>query len=411
MKAWRKLTLEKRNALVVLVILLVGFSAFLLTIRPEASPVVKLWERTHGDSPSQRHEIAFSSDGEHIITAAQTVKIWRTKDGQMVRSFQIGVKDAIKAISPDGQWIATYGRDGTVQLWRLLEGKIVRTLKGERGTVLSLAFSPNGKFIAAGSGDLGVVKVWQVERGDLVQSLSLGAGKITNLAISPSGEFLAATTLNFNPKQKQQGEFLELWHLPTGRRLYSVEMPIRTGRLYLLAPSSSIWVDRFIFSFSPNGEILMSTGIGWKGYTVGIWRVHDGKLDKQIALQGVLMTAGFTPHDSSLFLVHENTSRDLLTSLRPRNLTVPAFWVCGDVLTCRRLTESGLEKCWEVKNLITTPLGINDIASAFAFSPDGQFMAIVTLGGARQTLSSQGILKSEKWNLVWEGEHPCEPNF
>lgn len=139
--------------------------------------------------PLQDHEIAFSSDGEHIITAAQTVKIWRTKDGQVARSFQIGVRDAIKAISPDGQWIATYERDGTVQLWRLLEGKIVRTLKGERGISLLLAFSPDGKFLAAGSGALGVVKVWQVEKGELVQSLLLGTGEIINLAISPSEKF------------------------------------------------------------------------------------------------------------------------------------------------------------------------------------------------------------------------------
>lgn len=275
MKAWRNLILEKRNALVVLVILLIGFSVFLLTTPPKAAPVVKLWERTHEDLPLQDHEIAFSSDGEHIITAAQTVKIWRTKDGQVARSFQIGVRDAIKAISPDGQWIATYESDGTVQLWRLLEGKVVRTLKGERDTFLLLAFSPDGKFLAAGSHALGVVKVWQVEKGELIQSLLLGAGEvITNLAISPSGKFLAVKTSKFNPKQK--GEFLELWHLSTGRRLYSVEMPIGTGRTLL----GSVWVGRFNFSFSPDGKFLMSAGIDWKGYTVGIWRALDGKLDK-----------------------------------------------------------------------------------------------------------------------------------
>ncbi|MFN4179340.1 MAG: hypothetical protein ACK4I8_03435, partial [Armatimonadota bacterium] len=67
-----------------------------------------------------------------------------------------------------------------------------------------------------------------------------------------------------------------------------------------------------------------------------------------------------------------------------------------DVLTCWRLTESGLEKCWEAKNLITTPLRINDIASAFAFSPDGQFMAIVTLGGRIKLFQVKGFeAKSE----------------
>ncbi len=248
-----------------------------------------------------------------------------------------------------------------------------------------------GKFLAAGSHDLGVVKVWQVEKGELVQSLLLGAGESINLAISPSGKFLAVKTLKFNSKQKQKGEFLELWHLSTGRRLYSVEMPIRAGKLYLSPLSSSVWVDRFNFSFSPDGKFLMSTGIDWKGYTVGIWRARDGKLDKQIAIQWELMTAGFTHHSSSLFLTHENTSRDLIASLRPSNLTVPAFWVYGDVLTCWRLTESGLEKCWEAKNLVSSPLAGGDIVSAYAFSPDGQFVAIVTLGGRVKLFQVKGF--------------------
>lgn len=135
----------------------------------------------------------------------------------------------------------------------------------------------------------------------------------------------------------------------------------------------------------------MSTGIDWKGYTVGIWRARDGKLDKQIAIQRELMTAEFTPHSSSLFLTHENTLCDLTASLRPRNLTVPALWVYGDVLTCWHLTESGLEKCWEAKNFVSNPLAGGDIVSAYAFSPDGQFLAIVTLDGRAKLFQVKGF--------------------
>lgn len=103
------------------------------------------------------------------------------------------------------------------------------------------------------------------------------------------------------------------------------------------------------------------------------------------------MTAGFTPHSSSLFLTHENTSRDLTASLGPRNLTVPSFWVYGDILTCWRLTEIGLEKCWEAKNLVSNPLTGGDIVSAYAFSPDGQFLAIVTLDGRVKLFQVKGF--------------------
>ncbi|MEZ8221869.1 hypothetical protein GG496_002039 [Candidatus Fervidibacteria bacterium JGI MDM2 JNZ-1-D12] len=87
MRAWQDLPLEKRNALVILVIFLVALLIAFLTVRPRTSPpIIKLWERMHGDLPGQWHEIVFSPDGKYVISAAQTVKIWWTKDGQLVRS-------------------------------------------------------------------------------------------------------------------------------------------------------------------------------------------------------------------------------------------------------------------------------------------------------------------------------------
>ncbi|MEZ8221870.1 WD domain-containing protein, G-beta repeat-containing protein, partial [Candidatus Fervidibacteria bacterium JGI MDM2 JNZ-1-D12] len=133
-------------------------------------------------------------------------------------SFPLTVKDAVKTFSPDGRWIATYEKNGAVKLWKMPESKVVRTLKGERGKVLLLAFSPDGKFLAAASHDLGVVKVWRTGSGDLVRSLSLGANRILNLAVSPSGDLLGTVMLRLDPKLREQ-TYLELWHLPTGKRL------------------------------------------------------------------------------------------------------------------------------------------------------------------------------------------------
>ncbi len=382
MRAWQDLPLEKRNALVILVIFLVALLIAFLTVRPRTSPpIIKLWERMHGDLPGQWHEIVFSPDGKYVISAAQTVKIWRTKDGQLVRSFPLTVKDAVKTLSPDGRWIATYEKNGAVKLWKMPESKVVRTLKGERGKVLLLAFSPDGKFLAAASHDLGVVKVWRTENGELVRTLSIGAKKILNLAVSSNGELLGTVVSRFNPKLGHR-VCLELWYLSTSTRLSSVEMPISLGRCYyLLPPSTSVWMDRASFSFSPDGEFLFAAGVGMKGYTVAFWNMNNVKTNHQIVLKGRFMAMGVHPRDSSFFFVHEDISRDLLTPLRPGGLTVPAFWVYGDVLTCWRLTKSGLTKCWEAKNLVSGSFTFIDPTSAFAFSPDGQLMALVTMGG------------------------------
>ena len=54
------------------------------------------------------------------------------------------------AFSPDGGTLATSSVDGTVKLWRLVDGRRLRTLVHPAG-VTSLAFSADGRALATGS--------------------------------------------------------------------------------------------------------------------------------------------------------------------------------------------------------------------------------------------------------------------
>jgi WD40 repeat protein len=55
--------------------------------------------------------------------------------------------------------IATGSEDQTIKLWDAATGEEVFTLRGQQGTALGLAFSPDGHKLASGGMDW-TVKVW-----------------------------------------------------------------------------------------------------------------------------------------------------------------------------------------------------------------------------------------------------------
>ena len=74
------------------------------------------------------------------------------------------------AFSPDGKRIVSGSWDHTLKVWDAQSGQETLTLKGHAGDVRSVAFSPDGQRIVSGSwgfrGKLGEIKVWKVEAGE-----------------------------------------------------------------------------------------------------------------------------------------------------------------------------------------------------------------------------------------------------
>jgi len=65
------------------------------------------------------------------------------------------------SIGEDGKTLALGLDDGTVRLWRVADGTLLRTLEGHTRSVYSVAFSPDGTVLASGSDD-GTVRLWGV---------------------------------------------------------------------------------------------------------------------------------------------------------------------------------------------------------------------------------------------------------
>lgn len=67
------------------------------------------------------------------------------------------------AISPNGQLVAAGSLDSVVRIWDVATGYLVERLTGHRDSVYSVAFTPDGKGIVSGSLDKNL-KQWDISR-------------------------------------------------------------------------------------------------------------------------------------------------------------------------------------------------------------------------------------------------------
>lgn len=95
------------------------------------------------------------------------------------------------AFSPDGQYLAAGDTKGSILLRRVVDGQPIRKFEGHNAWVVSLAFSPDGNILASGSCDC-TAKLWDVNTGRCLHSLEEHEQEVWSVAFSPDGETLAS---------------------------------------------------------------------------------------------------------------------------------------------------------------------------------------------------------------------------
>ncbi len=99
--------------------------------------------------------LAFSPDGQTLLTTSFSAPVyaWEVATGQMVRKLE----PATYFSSPDNRLLA--GFTGTLKVFDLYSGRVIRECKAESGIVGNFAFSPNSKLLAAGCSDT-TITIW-----------------------------------------------------------------------------------------------------------------------------------------------------------------------------------------------------------------------------------------------------------
>ncbi len=183
------------------------------------------------------------------------------------------------AFSKDGKLLAAAGglpaRKGEVKIWDVDQRKVLTTINGHADCIYAVAFSPDGKSIATSSYDK-LIKLWDVQTGKEIRTLKDHIDAVYALAFTPDGKQLISGAADRTVK---------IWNPATGERLYTFGEP--TDGINTIA-------------IDPTGKRVAAAGID---KSIRIWSLGEksGKLlNTLIAHEDAVLKLAWSPDGKTL---------------------------------------------------------------------------------------------------------------
>lgn len=220
-----------------------------------------------------------------------TIRLCDPVNGKLIHTITGHTKPVTSvAFSPDGAHIVAGSEDKSISIYKTADGKLLHSWKAHKGPVNVVLYSPNGETVVSGSSDQSI-RIWDANtRKPIATGTEESLGAITSLSFSPDGKRLAcgsndsdiriwdeALRVTVRMEDERIKTTQSVAFSPDGRRLATA----CSRGIFLWDSTSGEMIQGFFdtapllsVAFSPDGAWLAAASMN---RVVHVWDIKTGK--------------------------------------------------------------------------------------------------------------------------------------
>jgi len=140
------------------------------------------------------------SQKSNLVVAVNTTSVVLTRGGKITQTLAVKYQPTSVSLSVDETKVSVGGKDNKIYVYNLSGDSLseAHQLEGHRGSVTTLAYSPDGKYLASGD-VLRDIFIWDLATKQIkIQGWVFHSAKINSVAWAPDSLHLASASLDGN---------------------------------------------------------------------------------------------------------------------------------------------------------------------------------------------------------------------